>query len=64
VYRIPKRIKGWIGTMKKIVLIALVAALFTRTLSGIELPKAPAGFTWQEVPELKAAFLRFLPLYS
>jgi len=44
--------------MKKIVLLALVLAHFTHTLHAIELPKAPSGFTWQEVPELKAAFLK------
>jgi hypothetical protein len=44
--------------MKKFLLITFVVALFTRTLHAIDLPKAPSGFTWQEVPELKAAFLK------
>ena len=44
--------------MKKIVLLAFVVALFAQTLNAIDLPKAPSGFTWQEVPELKAAFLK------
>lgn len=44
--------------MKKFLRLALAVALFTRTLHAIDLPKAPSGFTWQEVPELKAAFLK------
>ena len=36
----------------------LVVALFTPSLHAIDLSKAPSGFTWQEVPELKAAFLK------
>jgi len=44
--------------MKKIVLLASVVAFFAQTLNAIDLPKAPSGFTWQEVPELKAAFLK------
>src|SRR5207253_2668928 len=44
--------------MKKIVILAFVVALFAQTLDAIELPNAPSGFTWQEVPELKAAFLK------
>jgi hypothetical protein len=44
--------------MKKVVLFALVAVFFAQALNAIELPKAPSGFTWQEVPELKAAFLK------
>lgn len=44
--------------MKRVVLFALFAALTVRTVSAIDLPPAPPGFTWQEIPELKAAFLR------
>ena len=44
--------------MKKIMLLALVTALFTQVLSATELPKAPSGFAWQEIPDLKAAFLK------
>jgi len=44
--------------MKKFLLLALFVALFTRSLHATDLPKAPSGFTWQEVPELKAAFLK------
>lgn len=43
--------------MKKILLFA-IASLLTPILFAIDLPKAPVGFTWQEVPELKAAFLK------
>jgi hypothetical protein len=44
--------------MKKFVLLSLGIAVFTTSLLAIDLPKAPSGFTWQEVPELKAAFLK------
>ena len=44
--------------MRKVVLSALVVAFFAHALFAIELPKAPSGFTWQEVPEIKAAFLK------
>ena len=44
--------------MKEFLLLALFVALFTRSLHAAELPKASSGFTWQEVPELKAAFLK------
>lgn len=44
--------------MKKILLFAFIAALFVCPLSSMELPKVPTGFTWQEIPELKAAFLK------
>jgi len=45
-------------TTKKTILLAFVFTLFTQTIRSIELPKAPTGFTWQEVPDLKAAFLK------
>jgi hypothetical protein len=44
--------------MKKFLLLTLAVALFTQTLHAIDLPNAPSGSTWQEVPELKAAFLK------
>ncbi|MGD0889451.1 MAG: hypothetical protein ABR889_09410 [Acidobacteriaceae bacterium] len=44
--------------MKKITLLIIVVTFFTNTLCAIDLPKPPSGFTWQEIPELKAAFLR------
>lgn len=34
------------------------AAPASRTAAAIDLPSAPSGFSWQEIPELKAALLR------
>lgn len=42
--------------MKKLAILALVAAFLMPLCRAIELPPAPTGFTWQEIPELKAAF--------
>lgn len=44
--------------MSRIVLLAFVAALFAHAPPALELTKAPAGFTWQDIPEQKAAFLK------
>jgi len=44
--------------MKKIILFTLLATLPLQTISATDLPPAPPGFTWQEIPRLKAAFLR------
>jgi hypothetical protein len=46
--------------MKKFVMLVVLATLIVQvqTLSAIDLPAPPPGFTWQEVPELKAAFLK------
>jgi len=44
--------------MKKLFLLLLFTTLILQTLSAIDLAAPPAGFTWQEIPELKAAFLR------
>jgi hypothetical protein len=44
--------------MKALFLLTVFAALFARTESTMELPPPAPGFTWQEIPELKAAFLR------
>jgi len=44
--------------MKKLAILAFAAAFFMPQCSAIELPKPPEGFTWQEIPELKAAFLK------
>ena len=43
--------------MKKYPYLALVVLLSQLTL-GMDLPPAPDGFTWQETPDIKAAFLR------
>jgi hypothetical protein len=45
------------NTMKQFLLISLLTALFVHSVTAIELPPPPPGFTWQEIPELKAAFL-------
>ena len=44
--------------MKGLPLLNLLATLFLPALVATDRPVPPAGFTWQEVPELKAAFLR------
>jgi hypothetical protein len=54
----PDRIKGLERFMKKLAILAFAAAFFMQQCRAIELPKPPDGFTWQEIPELKAAFLK------
>jgi hypothetical protein len=44
--------------MKRIYWGALALAVMVQPLFAIDLPNPPAGFTWQRVPELKAAFLK------
>lgn len=44
--------------MKKALSLILLAALFGQVISAIELQTPPPGFTWQQIPELKASFLR------
>lgn len=44
--------------MKKSLFAVLVLVLFIQTIHANDLPKPPSGFTWQEIPELKAAFLK------
>jgi len=44
--------------MKRIASLALAASVLVQSLRAIDLPKPPPGFTWQEVPELKTAFLK------
>jgi hypothetical protein len=44
--------------MKKFFLLTLFATLFVYAVPAIDLPPPPTGFTWQEIPELKAAILR------
>jgi hypothetical protein len=44
--------------VKAFLLGLLLIALFVSAVAAIELPPAPSGFTWQEIPELRAAFLR------
>jgi hypothetical protein len=44
--------------MKKLLLYVFAATVLSQPLFAIDLPTPPAGFMWQQVPELKAAFLR------
>ncbi|HEV7519803.1 MAG TPA: hypothetical protein VGP89_01795 [Candidatus Angelobacter sp.] len=44
--------------MKKLTQLSLLAMLFVQTLLAITFPTPPAGFTWQQIPELKAALLK------
>ena len=44
--------------MKKFAWIFVLGILFASTVRASDLPKPPQGFTWQQVPELKAAFLK------
>jgi hypothetical protein len=44
--------------MKKLILLSLLAMFFVQSLFATPFPTPPAGFTWQEIPELKAAFLK------
>jgi len=44
--------------MKKLVCVFLLGTLVALTLRALDLPKPPSGFTWQQIPELKAAFLK------
>jgi hypothetical protein len=46
-----------LGTVKRPALFALLVLVLQSALA-IDLPVPPSGFTWQEIPELKAAFLR------
>ena len=44
--------------MRGLLLLTFLAALVVHAMPAIDLPAPPPGFTWQEIPELKAAFLR------
>jgi hypothetical protein len=44
--------------MKTAIRLCLALVLLVQTILAINLPPAPAGFAWQEIPELKAAFLK------
>lgn len=44
--------------MKRIWWLAVVWILLLPQLGAIDLPKAPDGYSWQEIPELKAALLK------
>lgn len=36
----------------------LLFGLLLSSITAMDLPKAPAGYAWQEIPEIKAAFLK------
>lgn len=44
--------------MKKLTLLSILAMLFAQSLLAKPFPTPPVGFTWQEIPELKAAILK------
>ena len=44
--------------MKNPVLFVLFAMLILGTICAIDVPPPPPGFTWQEIPELKAGILK------
>ena len=44
--------------MRRFLLLTLVTAFLAQTVLAIDRPDPPVGFTWQEIPELKAALLR------
>ena len=50
--------RNWIQRLQFLVTIGLVLQWLIQIAAAIDLPPAPAGFVWQEVPELKAAFLK------
>jgi hypothetical protein len=45
-------------TVRGLLLLTFLASLFVHAVPGIDLPTPPPGFTWQEIADLKAAFLR------
>jgi hypothetical protein len=44
--------------MKKFAILIFALALLLQPLHAIDLSPAPSGVAWQEIPELKAAFLK------
>jgi hypothetical protein len=44
--------------MKRLVMPTLLAILIVQSVFATDLPAPPTGFTWEEIPELKAAFLK------
>lgn len=44
--------------MRGLLSLTFLAVLFVHAVPAIDRPTPPPGFTWQEIPELKAAFLR------
>jgi hypothetical protein len=44
--------------MRALLSLTFLASLFAHAVPATDLPAPPPGFTWQEIPELKAALLR------
>src|SRR5437588_4330869 len=44
--------------MRTTKMLVFGSIVFATILLAMDLPPAPEGFTWQEIPELKAAFLK------
>jgi len=44
--------------MKRLVLAFLVVTFITQMILALDLPPAPTNYTWQEIPEIKAALLK------
>jgi hypothetical protein len=44
--------------VKRFLFSVAASFLFLQPLFAIDLPNPPAGFSWQQIPELKAAFLK------
>src|SRR5438445_12096251 len=44
--------------LAQLILLTLFAVIPVQTITAIDVPPPPPGFTWQEIPELKAAFLK------
>jgi len=44
--------------VKRVLPLVTVLLLWTQILFAMDLPTAPDGYSWQEIPEIKAAFLK------
>src|SRR5580693_4315591 len=59
---LPAQTSMWrsepMANLAQLILLALFAVIPVQTITAIDVPPPPPGFTWQEIPELKAAFLR------
>jgi hypothetical protein len=59
---LPAQTSMWrsepMAELTQLILLALFAVIPVQTIAAIDVPSPPPGFTWQEIPELKAAFLK------
>jgi hypothetical protein len=59
---LPAQTSMWrsepMANLAQLILLALFAVIPVQTITAIDVPPPPPGFTWQEIPELKAAFLK------